>query len=890
MSHHHLNESHVPTSHHDVIVVGAGFAGIYSVHKFRDQLGLDVRVFDAADDVGGTWYWNRYPGARVDIEGVTYSYSFDAKLQQEWHWTERFPAQPEILRYLQHVADRFDIRRSVQFGTRITAVTWDDDSSLWHVTTDKGSHHTARYFVAGSGSLSVAKEPEFPGVETFAGRVLMTSNWLEDVDLTGKRVGVIGTGSSGIQVISEAAKVAKSLTVLQRTPNYATPLRNYPTDPQEEAAEKAIYPELRKASRNHVSGMTYSDMQPSALAVTPEQRRAVFDDRWKRGGFRLLRDSFADILLDQEANDTVAEYVRERIRERVEDPATAELLIPRNHPYGLKRPPMETDYYDIFNRSSVSLVDISNNPIETVVPAGVRLADGAVHEFDVLIFATGFDALTGPLLAMNITGRNGIRLADEWKDGPQTYLGLTAHKFPNLFMITGPQSPAVNYTVPLAIEDHVDFIAEMITYMNRHGYRIFEASRQAQRQWVAETTTIAERSLLHKSDSSASSWFLGTNVPGKPRKVLIYMGGVPRYRAICSNVQRNDYRGFSFAATSRELEAAGHTPALDPAVMFLDEVRRQQGDSSLREAGVEGARARVASYIKMQAPAKDVAKVSEHAYGDEPEQKLRIYVPDTTTSAASVVLYLHGGGFVCGDLEVVDEPARDLASRTGAIVVAATYRRAPEHRFPAAHDDACAALRWTVQNIGTHGGDPARLLLAGDSVGGNLATWAALQARTEGVDIAALVLIYPLINALIETPSRNEFASGPVIGHEDLRWFIDQYLSNPEDRTDPRLALDTADLDGLPPTMIITNECDPLRDEAEQFAEKLRAKGVDAAVTRFDGLAHGIFWLSLAVPRSDEQRIAVANFLITHLATSHHQNVPEAAMQRELLLADTEPS
>lgn len=326
------------TTEHDVIIIGAGFAGIYGIHRFRDQMGLDVLGFDAAGDVGGTWYWNRYPGARVDIESIHYSFSFDPQLQQEWHWTEKFAAQPEILRYLNHCADRYDIRRSVQFNTRVVEVTWDEQADHWRVTTDTGQVHTARFFVSGAGTLSVAKKPEWPGLDDFAGQVLLTGNWREDHDLTGKRVGIIGTGSSGIQAVSEISKVAEELVVFQRTPNYATPIGNHPTDPGQEAADKARYDELREASRNHFLGVPYSDVQPSALAVTPEERRAVFADRFERGGFRFFIDSFGDLLTDKAANDTAAEYVREHIRARVNDPATAELLCPGDYPYGTKRP------------------------------------------------------------------------------------------------------------------------------------------------------------------------------------------------------------------------------------------------------------------------------------------------------------------------------------------------------------------------------------------------------------------------------------------------------------------------------------------------------------------------------------------------------------------------
>ncbi len=531
---------------YDAIIVGAGFAGVYAVHKLRDQLGLTVHGFEAAEGVGGTWFWNRYPGARVDIDSVHYSYSFSEEIQQEWHWTERFAAQPEILRYLNHVADRLDVRRDISFSTRVTSVVWDDEQQVWVVSTDDGKVQRARYVISAAGTLSVPKKLDFRGVENFTGEVLMTGNWLEDVDLSGRRIGVIGTGSSGIQVISQAAKVSGELFVFQRTPNYATPVGNAPTDPAQEAAEKARYREIREASRNHFVGVPYDEAQPSALAVPAQERRAIFDDRWDRGGFRLVFDSFQDLLFNKESNDTAAEYIRERIRERVKDPKTADLLCPKGYPYGSKRPPLEIDYYEAFNRDNVHLIDVSSNAIDEVTENGVRLADGTEHEFDTLILATGFDAFTGPLMAMNITGRDGLRFSDAWADGPQTYLGIAVSGFPNLFMITGPQSPSVLYNMPLAIEDHVDFAAAAITHMREHGYTSMEATTQAQDDWVQQTDQAAQATVVPLSDTS---WYMGANVPGKARKVLVYLGGAPAYRAFCAQVENDGYAGFTFSGS-----------------------------------------------------------------------------------------------------------------------------------------------------------------------------------------------------------------------------------------------------------------------------------------------------------------------------------------------------
>jgi cation diffusion facilitator CzcD-associated flavoprotein CzcO len=530
----------------DAIVIGAGFAGLYALHKLRDQLGLSVRVYEAASDVGGTWYWNRYPGARCDIESVHYSYSFSEELQQEWEWSERFAAQPEILRYLNHVADRFELRKDIVFDTRVNSMVWDADASLWRVGIESGETVTARYVISGAGNLSVPKTPEFDGVESFRGRVHLTGNWLDtNVDFTGQRVAVIGTGSSGIQAISEIAKTARHLTVFQRTPNYATPIVNGPANPDVVREVKANYAQVRNASRNHFLGVPYTQLQPSALAVSADERRRTFDERWNAGGFQLFIDSYQDILFDEKANDTIADYIRERIHERVADPAVADLLAPKGYPYGTKRPPLETNYYEVFNQDNVTLVDIKSAPIESITETGVRTTNSE-YEFDTIVLATGFDAMTGPLMKLGIVGRDGLKLADKWAHGPRTYLGVTVSGFPNLFLITGPQSPSVLYNMPLAIEDHIDFVAEAITYMRDRGLAVIEATRESEDKWVAHTLEISSQTLLPGTDS----WYMGANIPGKPRICMLYLGGAPAYRATCDDVVANGYAGFTLDRTA----------------------------------------------------------------------------------------------------------------------------------------------------------------------------------------------------------------------------------------------------------------------------------------------------------------------------------------------------
>ena len=535
----------------DVVVVGAGFAGLYALHKFRDERNLSVRVFEAGSDVGGTWFWNRYPGARCDIESMHYSYSFDQDLQQEWEWTEKFAGQPEILRYLEHVADRFDLRRGITFDTRVIAVHYDDAAAVWEVTTDTGEVVRSRFFVSGAGNLSVPKTPEFGGIENFGGDVYLTGNWPhEGVDFTGRRVAVIGAGASAIQAIPCIAEQAAELVVFQRTPNFATPLGNGPIDTDDVAAIKADYRAVRDAARNHFLGVPFTQVQPSALAVDADERRRTFDERWNAGGFRLFIDSYEDILFDKDANDTIADYIRHRIHQRVTDPAKAELLAPKGYAYGTKRPPLETNYYEAYNRDSVSIVDVKDTPIDEITATGVRVGE-RTYEVDTIVLATGFDAMTGPLMAMDIRGRDGLRLADKWSHGPRTYLGTSVHGFPNLFLITGPQSPSVLYNMPLAIEDHVNFAADAIAFAKDNGRDVIEATERAEADWGALTNEIANQTLLPQTNS----WYMGANIPGKPRACMVYLGGAPAYRQTVAEIVDAGYRGFDLSLAPSPLRA-----------------------------------------------------------------------------------------------------------------------------------------------------------------------------------------------------------------------------------------------------------------------------------------------------------------------------------------------
>ena len=527
--------------HVDVVVVGAGFAGVYMLYRLRG-LGLSVQVYEAGAGVGGTWYWNRYPGARCDVESLDYSYSFSDELQQEWRWTERYAAQPEILRYVNHVVDRFDLRRDIQLDTRVTAAHFDEATARWTIVTSRGDRVSARFCVMATGCLSAAQIPKLPGLETFQGAWYHTGHWPhEGVDFTGQRVGVIGTGSSAIQAIPIIAAQARHLHVFQRTPNFSIPARNAPLDRDHERHVKASYAEFRRQARESRVGFVVERSDDSALAVAADVREREYEKRWERGGLGFSA-TYVDLLTDQAANDTAAEFFRAKIRSIVRDAAVAEALVPRDYPIGTKRLCVDTNYYDTFNRDNVTLVDIRTVPIEAITPHGLRTRD-ATYELDSIVFATGFDAMTGALLAVDIRGRGGRTLAQHWDAGPRTYLGLAVAGFPNLFIVTGPGSPSVLSNMIVSIEQHVDWIADCITCLGRGGHASIEATPAAEEAWVAHVNELGALTLYPR----ASSWYMGANVPGKPRVFMPYVGGVGTYRKKCDEVAARGYEGFSIS-------------------------------------------------------------------------------------------------------------------------------------------------------------------------------------------------------------------------------------------------------------------------------------------------------------------------------------------------------
>jgi cyclohexanone monooxygenase len=528
---------------YDVVVVGAGFAGMYMLHKLRGQ-GLSARVYEQGGDVGGTWYWNRYPGARCDVESMQYSYSFSEELQQEWNWSERYAPQPEILRYANHVADRFGLRSDIQLDTRVDRAEFDESSNTWAVTTSDGKTVTGRYVVLATGCLSNARMPEIKGLADFKGKVYHTGHWPhEPVDFTGQRVGVIGTGSSGIQSVPVIAEQASHLTVFQRTANFSIPARNAALTEEEREAFRARYPEIRRFAREEARNGIYTEMPDrGALDDGDNERRAKYEQRWSRGGLTFM-SVYNNLALDRAANDTAASFVREKIAEIVRDPQIAKLLQPNNHPIGSKRICIDTDYFAAFNRPNVTLVDIKSNPIEEITANAVR-AGGRYYEVDALVLATGFDAMTGSVAKIDIRGRDGVTLNQKWAEGPKTYLGLMSAGFPNLFIITGPGSPSVLSNMIVSIEQHVEWITDCIAYMRDRGFEAMEANRDAEDKWVDHVNEVAHTTLYPQ----ANSWYMGANIPGKPQIFMPYIGGVGVYRQICNDVAAKGYEGFAMTA------------------------------------------------------------------------------------------------------------------------------------------------------------------------------------------------------------------------------------------------------------------------------------------------------------------------------------------------------
>ena len=533
----------------DVVVVGAGFSGLYLLYRLR-KAGFSTRVFERGGDVGGTWYWNRYPGARCDVESLQYSYSFDEQLQQDWHWPEKFSAQPDILAYANHVADRFNLKKDIEFNIEVKASWFDENLKTWKITTNTGEEINAQYFIMATGCISTTQIPNIKGLSDYVGNTFHTGDWPhEEVDFSGQSIAVIGTGSSGIQSIPVLAKQAKKLTVFQRTPNYSIPSQNEPMTKKYERSWKDVYSERRKEMRYSAHGSLKDLNDVPALSVDEDQRQELYTKRWAIGGTGFL-GSFNDLLTNADANYTAAEYVRQQIKRVVKDKETAEILCPRSYPIGTKRICIDTGYFETYNRENVKLVDISKQPIQRLVTDGI-IVDDQLYPFDSIIFATGFDAMTGSIFNVDIKGRDGLALKEKWNAGPKTYLGLMSASFPNLFMITGPGSPSVKSNMIMSIEQHVDLVIETLLSMRRKGLSVVEPELEAENKWVDHVQEVASKTLFPQ----ANSWYMGANIPGKPRLFMPYIGGVGAYREICEEIVANNYRGFKFEKSKQAIAA-----------------------------------------------------------------------------------------------------------------------------------------------------------------------------------------------------------------------------------------------------------------------------------------------------------------------------------------------
>jgi cation diffusion facilitator CzcD-associated flavoprotein CzcO/acetyl esterase/lipase len=819
----------------DVVVVGAGFSGLYLVHTLR-KAGFSFRVLESGGDVGGTWYWNRYPGARCDIPTTDYTFSWDPDLEHEWTWSEKYATQPEILSYAQFVAKKHDMYRHISFDTKVNEAVWDDAARKWTVTTDGGEKISCRHYVMATGCLSVPKDPDIPGTDRFGGRVFVTGRWPhEKVDFTGRRVAVIGTGSSGIQSIPLIAEEALQVTVFQRTPNFSVPAFNGPVSEDRRAPLQADRGAYREAARWSRGGVPLAPSTASALLTAPDERRRMFDEAWNRGELFSILGIFMDQASNREANEIVSEMIRERIRATVKDPRTAELLCPKTYPFGTKRPCLDTNYFQTYNKPHVRLVDLNTSPISTINEKGIEFA-GENVEFDDIVYATGFDAMTGAIVGVDITGRGGLTLKKKWEHGPLQYLGLMTKDFPNLFMITGPGSPSVLSNMMVSIEQHVDWVTDTLVHMRDNGWDTIEPTDTAEDGWVRHGSDFANISLM----KDTNSWYMGANVPGKPRVMLPYLGGVDGYRRVCNEVVEKGYLGFDLAGPNGRVCNDGVVRELQPDVFIVLDMMAQLGLPPLESMSPEAAREFMTMSSAARPPGPEVGEMVDGTLpaADGSDLQWRLYRP-ASKGPHPVVVYFHGGGWVIGD-HVSDEPMiRDLVDKSGAMFVSVNYRHAPEAPFPAAADDACAALQWVAHNAASLGGDPSRIAVAGWSAGGNVAAVAAQWARDNGgPELCGQLLLTPVTDGSREYPSMRQNAEGYVLTKALMDWFWGHYADGKQ-RKDPKASpLLASSLAGLPPTTIITAQFDPLRDEGDAYADALAKAGVKVHHIRAGGHTH----------------------------------------------------
>ncbi len=853
------DSSSAATQNVDVAVVGAGFAGLYLLHRLR-KAGFSAVVLEEAGDVGGTWYWNRYPGARCDIQTIDYSYTFDPELETAWKWSEKYATQPEILRYLGFVADRYDLRRDIRFGTRVTSATWDEAAQRWQIATDKGRKVSCRHYIMATGCLSTPKPPEIDGVKDFKGEVYFTGRWPHDgVKLAGKRVAVIGTGSSGIQAIPLIAEEAAQLTVFQRTPNFALPAHNGAPPADRLAALEGDRAAYREQARMSMTGVPYPQQTVVSWQLSDAERRERFEAAWAAGDLvHILTQLWADQGVDADGNKLVADLIREKIRTIVKDPETADALTPHDHPFGAKRPCLDTNYYATYNRPNVALVNLRAEPIKAITATGI-ITDKRSFDVDVIVFATGFDAMTGAIMAVHpVTGRGGKSLSNVWAGGPQTYLGLTVAGFPNFFMITGPGSPSVLSNMAVSIEQHVDWVVERLAALREAGFTTMEATDTAQAGW-AQHMADCSMLTLHRL---ANTWYTGANVPGKAQGVMPYTGGVGPYRSICNEVVARGMLGFRLSGPEvAEQCNDGEIVRLQPDVRLVLGLLAQLNLPPIETMGAQGARDFLNEFNKARPFGRPVGEVGDGMLmGADGPLPYKLYRP-ATPGPHPIVVYFHGGGWVFGDQQSDDPFCRDMCRRTDMIFVSVGYRHAPEHRFPAAAEDGYAATRWIAEHAAELGGTAGPVLVAGWSAGGNIAAVTCQLARDRGgPEIAGQLLICPVTDCTFDRPSYIDNAANYFLTRGLMFWFWDLYCS-PADRTDPRASPLRGRLAGLPPAFITTCEFDPLRDEGVAYAEGLAAAGVPVEQLKARGHFHSSFTMVDVVITGVPGRIRMAEAL-----------------------------
>jgi len=861
----------------DVAVVGAGFAGLYLLHRLR-KAGFSSVVLEEADDVGGTWYWNRYPGARCDIQTIDYCYTFDPELEKAWQWSEKYATQPEILRYLGFVADRYDLRRDVRFGSRVEAATWDESEGRWLLTTDNGAAVSCRYYIMATGCLSTPKPPEIDGVGDFKGEVYFTGRWPHhEVKLAGKRVAVIGTGSSGIQSIPLIAEQAAHLTVFQRTPNFALPAHNGAAPADRVALLEGDRAAYREQARWSLAGVPFPQQMAVSWQLTDAERRERFEKAWELGDLvYFLTQLWADQGVDADGNAVVCDLIREKIGGIVKDPETAAALTPHDHPFGAKRPCLDTNYYATFNRPNVTLVNLRQEPIKSITASGIT-TDRRAFDVDVIVFATGFDAMTGAIMAVHpIAGRGGKSLSDVWAHGPQSYLGLAVAGFPNLFMITGPGSPSVLSNMAVSIEQHVDWVVDRLTAARDAGFTAIEATEAAQEGWARH---MADCSMLtlHRL---ANTWYTGANVPGKAQGVMPYTGGVGPYRSICNEVVSRGMLGFRLTGPNGAAQCNdGEIVRLQPDVRLVLGMLAEMNLPPIESMGAAGARAFVAEFNKSRPAGRPVGEVLDGTLpGADGPLPYRLYRP-ATPGPHPIVVYFHGGGWVLGDEQSDDPFCRDMCRRSDMVFVSVGYRHAPEHRFPAAAEDGYAATRWIAEHAAELGGSAGPVLVAGWSAGGNIAAVTCQLARDRGGPrIAGQLLLCPATDCAFDRPSYNDNAAGYFLTRSLMFWFWDIYCS-PADRTDPRASPLRGKLAGLPPAYVVTCEFDPLRDEGVAYADALAGAGVPVEQLKAHGHFHSSFVMVDVVITGVSGRVKMAEALRRFAAGSAAGGLAQVAAE-----------